>query len=64
MADVTPCEKAPSTGPLPTKKRDKNGDVLERWSFVEASLQMYKLPCVEGCCCIVDAIYMYFTEIQ
>ena len=20
MADVTPCEKAPSTGPLPTKK--------------------------------------------
>ena len=31
---------------------------------MEASLQMYKLPCVEGCCCIVDAIYMYFTEIQ
>lgn len=44
MEDVTSCEKAPSTGPLATKKRDKNGDVLERWSFVEACLQMYKLP--------------------
>ena len=44
MADVTPCEKALPTGPLPTKKGDKNGDVLERWSFVEACLQMYKWP--------------------
>ena len=44
MADMTPCEKAPSTGPLPTKNRDKNGDVLERWSFMEACLQMYKWP--------------------
>ena len=70
MADMTPCEKAPSTGPLLTKKEGQKwgcfGEVVFCGGlFADVQIAMSsQVVAKEGCCCIVDAIYMYFTAIQ